>query len=246
MTQSRPAKRVAGSVLPDMWSLLRQDRRMVEVVRYWPLDELRLQTAEMTLRPVTEADLDLLAALLPDDVELDPDAPRPFGLTSHTERAVVVHQEYWRHRGAWTPSAWRLPFLVLLDDQPVGVQELEGKDDFLETRTVDSSSWLIPSARGRGIGKAMRTAVLTLAFDGLGAAAAVTEAWHDNAASLGVSRTLGYVDDGERQHPRGEGTDRMVALRLDRKDWHAAKRSPAEVEGLASCRHLFGGWREIG
>ncbi|MBK5308227.1 MAG: GNAT family N-acetyltransferase [Frankiaceae bacterium] len=142
---------------------------MVAQPSYWPVVDLRLTTGDVSLRPVVETDLDLLASLLPDDVELDPEAPRPFGLTGSSQRAVVVHQEYWRHRGAWTPSAWRLPFLVLLDKQPVGMQELEGKDDFLADRTVDSSSWLVASARGRGIGKAMRAAVLSLAFDGLDA-----------------------------------------------------------------------------
>lgn len=206
----------------------------------WPLVDLRLTVSDLTLRPVTEADLDLLGALLPEDLELDPDAPRPFGLTGPVERALVIRQEYWRHLGAWTPSAWRLPMMVFRDGIAVGVQELEGQDDFLQSRTVDSSSWLIRSARGRGIGTAMRTAVLALAFEGLNAAAAVTEAWHDNAASLGVSRALGYVDDGERDHRRGEATDRMVGLRLDRKAWHALPRPRVRIDGLEACRHLFG------
>jgi RimJ/RimL family protein N-acetyltransferase len=206
----------------------------------WPLTTLRLTSGELTLRPVTEGDLDLLAELLPDDVELDPDAPRPFGLTGRDERAVVLRQEYWRHRGAWTPSAWRLPMLVFRGDLPVGMQELEGVADFQADRTVDSSSWLIESARGRGIGKAMRGAVLTLAFEGLGAAAAVSEAWHDNAASLGVSRSLGYVDTGERSHPRGAGTDRMVGLQLDREAWLARSRPEVVIDGLEACRYLFG------
>ena len=206
----------------------------------WPLADLRLTVGELTLRPVAEADLDLLAALLPDDVELDPDAPRPFGLTGPAERALVLRQEYWRHLGGWTPSAWRLPMLVFRGGIPVGLQELEGKVDFLTDRTVDSSSWLIPTARGRGIGKAMRAAVLSLAFDGLDASAAVSEAWHDNVASLGVSRSLGYLETGERRHPRGNGTDRMIALRLDRAAWYAAPRPRVRIDGLDACRHLYG------
>lgn len=207
---------------------------------FWPLTDLRLTIGELTLRPVTEADLDLLGALLPDDVELDPEASRPFGLTGRAERALVLRQGYWRHMGAWTPSVWRLPMIVFRGGIAVGVQELEGKDDFLASRTVDSSSWLIQSARGLGIGKAMRTAVLTLAFEGLEAAAAVTEAWHDNEASLGVSRSLGYVDVGEHAHPRGDTNDRMVGLRLDRAGWHAQPRPQVQIEGLDACRHLFG------
>jgi RimJ/RimL family protein N-acetyltransferase len=213
---------------------------MVRARSSWPLAHLRLTTGDLTLRPVAEADLDLLGALLPDDVELDPDAPRPFGLIGRAERAVVLRQEYWRHQGTWTPSAWRFLMIVFRGGIPVGVQELEGKNDFLVTRTVDTSSWLIQTARGRGTGKAMRMAALTLAFDGLYAEAAVTEAWHDNVASLGVSRSLGYVDDTEHQHPRGDATDRMVGLRLDRKAWHATPRPRVKIEGLDGCRHLFG------
>jgi RimJ/RimL family protein N-acetyltransferase len=213
---------------------------MARASSFWPLAHLRLTVGDLTLRPLAEPDLDLLAALLPEDVELDPAAPRPFDVTGRAERALVVRQEYWRHMGAWTPSAWRLPMLVYRGGIPVGVQELEGKDDFVTDRVVDTSSWLITSARGRGIGKAMRVAVLTLAFEGLAAVAAVSEAWHDNASSLGVSRSLGYADEGDRQHPRGERTDRMVGLRLDRKAWHATPRPRVTIEGLDACRHLFG------
>jgi hypothetical protein len=42
----------------------------------------------------------------------------------------------------------------------------------------------------------MRAAVLDLAFEGLGAEYAVSEAFADNAASYAVSRKLGYADDG--------------------------------------------------
>jgi RimJ/RimL family protein N-acetyltransferase len=42
------------------------------------------------------------------------------------------------------------------------------------------------------------------AFEGLGAQWAVSAAFEDNAASLGVSRKLGYRDDGtERDVVRG-------------------------------------------
>ena len=41
----------------------------------------------------------------------------------------------------------------------------------------------------------MRAAVLHLAFDGLGARRAVSDAFEDNPGWLGVSRKLGYRDD---------------------------------------------------
>jgi RimJ/RimL family protein N-acetyltransferase len=70
--------------------------------------------------------------------------------------------------------------------QILGAQKLEG-NDFPALGTVDTASFLIPSARGSGYGKQMRRAVLALAFGPLGAQAAITSTWHDNGASFGVS-----------------------------------------------------------
>jgi RimJ/RimL family protein N-acetyltransferase len=168
---------------------------------WWPLFDLRLAGPRLTLRPMRESDLDLLAGQLPEDLELDPAATRFEGVGERVERGIVTHQGYWNAYGGWRPQAWRLNFVVSLraaaDGQVIGVQELEGLDNFLVLRTVDSSSYLIKSVRGQGYGKEMRRAVLALAFGPLQAQAAVTAAWHDNAASLGVSRALGYRPNGE-------------------------------------------------
>ena len=97
------------------------------------------------------------------------------------------------------------------------------------------------SVRGRGFGKQMRRAVLTLAFGPLQAAAAITSAWHDNHASLGVSRALGYRPNGESRHARDDGADIMVHLRLRREDWLAADLGAGvEISGFEPCRFLFG------
>ena len=194
----------------------------------WPVSDLRLRWADLLLRPVTEADLPLLAAHLPDDVELDPSLP--------ADRTVALFQEHWRRQGRWSQQDWAVAFLVELGGTFVGVQVLEATD-FGLLRTVDSASWLVPAARGRGTGKAMRSAVLDLAFGHLHAQSAVTSAWHDNAASLGVSRSLGYQPNGEQRHRRVDRADVMVHLRLAREAWTPVGTA---VEGLAECRHLFG------
>ncbi len=207
---------------------------------FWPLFDLRLASGPLLLRPMTEADQRLVADLLPDDVELDPAATTYPGLDERTNRGVVAHQAYWQAYGRWRPEAWRLNFAVLHGGELIGAQELEG-NDFPVLRTVDTSSFLVPSARGRGLGQQMRTAVLALAFGPLGAEAAVTEAWHDNHASLGVSRALGYRPNGESLHRRCDGVDRMVHLRLTRADWLARPDRPAvTVSGFEPCRPLFG------
>lgn len=206
---------------------------------WWPLFDLRLTTPGLTLRPMREADLATLADLLPEDVELHPGATR-YDADDHLSRGIIVHQSSWRAWGDWRPEAWRLPFAVTAADEFIGVQELEGTN-FPVLRTVDSSSFLIPSARGRGWGKQMRRAVLALAFGPLGAQAAITSAWHDNHASLGVSRALGYQPNGESLDLRGDRADVMVHLRLRRADWLAADHADGiTVTGFEPCRPLFG------
>lgn len=207
---------------------------------YWPLFDLRLTVAELELRPMTEADLVPLAELLPDDVELDPAATRYPGLSDAANRRVIGFQHYWKSFGNWRPDRWRLAFCVRAGGELVGVQELES-EDFAALRTVYSSSHLIGSARGRGIGRQMRRAALALAFGPLRAEAAISSAWQDNHASLAVSRALGYLPNGESRHRRGDGVDTMRYLRLTRADWLAGDGAAGvRIEGVEACLPYFG------
>ena len=207
---------------------------------YWPLFDLRLGSPDLTLRPMREADLAVVSDRLPIDLELDPEATR-YGLSDdQVSRGVITHQGYWKAYGTWQPSAWRLGFVVSADGEIVGFQELEG-NDFPLLRTVDTSSFLIARARGRGFGKQMRRAVLALAFGPLQAEAAITSAWHDNHASLGVSRALGYRPNGESLHARDDRADIMVHMRLTGAEWLATGGGDdIRISGFDACRFLFG------
>lgn len=208
--------------------------------RYWPLFDLCLTGFGLELRPMAEADLGVLAELLPDDVEQNPGAVSYDIDDTRTSRGIISHQDYWKAYGQWCPTAWRLNFVVRADGQILGVQELEGID-FTRLRTVDTSSFLIPPARGRGYGKQMRAAVLALAFGPLEARAAVSSAWHDNHASLGVSRSLGYQPNGESLHAHGDRVDVMKHMRLRRVDWQAGGTGDhVRITGFDTCRPLFG------
>jgi RimJ/RimL family protein N-acetyltransferase len=57
--------------------------------------------------------------------------------------------------------------------------------------SIGTFSWLGPGYRGRGIGTEMRAAALHLAFAGLAAREATSEAFADNSASNRVSQALG-------------------------------------------------------
>jgi RimJ/RimL family protein N-acetyltransferase len=207
---------------------------------YWPLLDLRLKVAGLQLRPMCEADQLPLAELLPDDVELDPAATRYPGLDEPTSRRVIGFQHYWRSYGSWSPQHWRLNFCVRADGELIGVQELEATE-FPQLRTVDSSSYLVPQARGRGIGKQMRRAVLALAFGPLQAEAAISSAWQGNLASLAVSRALGYQFNGESLQSGADGVGTMVHLRLRRLDWLAgAGADGVQITGFDECLPYFG------
>src|SRR5690606_32607682 len=117
--------------------------------------------------------------------EMDPGAPLLTGASEQRGREIVTLQRYWTAYGTWSVEAWRLPFAVLHGDKLIGEQTLEGTK-FPLVREVDSASYLQPDARGKGFGKEMRRAVLALAFGPMSAESAISGAWHDNQASLGV------------------------------------------------------------
>jgi RimJ/RimL family protein N-acetyltransferase len=132
-----------------------------------------------------------------------------------------------------------LELAVVRDGTVVGVQAI-GARDFTVLREVSTGSWLGRRHQGQGTGTQMRTAVLHLAFEGLSAQHAVSAAFEDNAASLSVSRKLGYRDDGiERHVVRGRpATTRR--LRLTRARWEAARAIPVQIHGLEPCLPHFG------
>jgi RimJ/RimL family protein N-acetyltransferase len=205
-----------------------------------PLFGLRLRCRDVALRSVREEDLPHLADILPDDYELNPRAELLSGLDVAENRRRTLCQDYWRALGTSSPTAWCLNFAVEYGGDMVGVQTLEA-NDFPTVRTVDSASWLVWRVRGRGIGVAMRMAVLGLAFDHLHARAAITSARTDNGPSLGVSRRIGYVDNGVSLNASHQGAILLSHLRLTEEAWSASGLGrEVTVEGLAPCLPWFG------
>jgi RimJ/RimL family protein N-acetyltransferase len=206
-----------------------------------PLFDLRLDTARLRLRLPTPDDLTALADLAADGVH-DP-AVQPF-LTPWTDappadRARATMQYHWSRWAAWRPECWSLPLVAEHDGVIVGTQELMA-NDFAVLREVSTGSWLGRRYHGLGFGTEMRAAVLALGFSGLGAEYAVSGAHSDNLASLGVSRKLGYVEDGIERHVVRGRQITTIRLRMDRAGWHAqGERFPVDILNLEPCLPAF-------
>jgi RimJ/RimL family protein N-acetyltransferase len=142
-------------------------------------------------------------------------------------------------RRDWRPENWQYNPTVWLDGAPIGSIGMRGKD-FVRERVVDTGSWLGERHQGGGLGTEMRTAILTLAFDRLGAVAATSGYIEGNRASARVSEKLGYEPAGEETvSPRGVPM-RELQLRLERARWDADEHAPVEIVGLEPCLPLFG------
>ena len=208
---------------------------------HWPLYDLRLTTERLVLRLPDSALLEEMVDLVGEGIH--PEEVMPFGVpwtdrpSPQREREAVQH--VLRSIADWTPTSWSYVAVATRDGRVVGIQDLRGVD-FAACRSVSTGSWLGRAYQGRGLGQEMRAAVLELAFTHLGALEAQSSAFHDNSASLGVSRRLGYEPNGSWLAPRRGRPDRMEGLRLTRERWQRHRRHQVLVAGVEGCLELFG------
>jgi RimJ/RimL family protein N-acetyltransferase len=160
------------------------------------------------------------------------------GLAGDELRRSVM-QYHWRVRGSLAPDDWVLNLVVIHDGQVVGAQAI-GAERFAISRTVETGSWLGQAYQGQGIGREMRAAVLAFAFTGLGAERAESAAFTDNPASAGVSRALGYAEDGTRVEVVQDRARTSIRFLMTREAWEASERVAVKIDGLEACLPLLG------
>ena len=209
---------------------------------YAPLN-VQISTLRLELRGATDDRLEALAPLVAaGKATADPppwDDPSAFYETDPDVRVAKWLQGVWRGRGTVRPDAWRLAFVVFVDDEPVGQQDLTG-NDFDTFGTVESTSWVSSDVRRRGIGSEMRAAILHLAFEGLGAAEAHSEGAVDNVGSNAVSERLRYERNGLTWATHQGKPVLGQRWRLDRNAWELHRRGDITMTGVAECRQVLG------
>jgi RimJ/RimL family protein N-acetyltransferase len=212
------------------------------VLNYAPLN-VRVTTPRLELLGATDDLLERLEPVVRAGKAAAEPAPYddPMSLYEEDPDARVRKwlQGIWRGRGSVNSDFWRLHFVVLVNGQPVGIQDLIG-DQFSAYRTVTSFSWLSIDLRRRGLGREMRQAILHLAFEGFGANEAATEAFLDNPGSNGVSRAIGYTENGVVWASRRGEPALLQRWRITRSDWNARRRSDIELHGVAECKDALG------
>lgn len=209
----------------------------------WPLYDIVIRTPRLEVRLPTELELNAIALIADESIFVNTPSMSfnlDWPMTPSPEREQNLYKFHMKARADWEPTSWNLSLVAFLDGVPIGNQAMAAQR-FKEMRSVSTGSWIGGDYQGQGFGTEMRAALLELAFAGLGAEEALSEARTDNAASLGVSRRLGYVENGIKRSRFGDEVAIGVDLRLTKEAWVEHRMPDLSIDGLDSCRHLFVG-----
>ncbi|WP_421735676.1 GNAT family N-acetyltransferase [Cellulomonas sp.] len=210
----------------------------------WPVAALRVRSGDLELRYMDDETLAALARLAGDGVHA-PEAmpftvPWTRGTPTQVARSVLAYQ--WGARAQASPEKWNLELAVVRDGEVLGTQELTAQD-FLVTRSAETGSWLGLRHHGQGVGTRMRLMILHLLFEGFDGLRATTSAFADNASSNGVTRRIGYTENGIDVVTREGKAAESRRYVLDRATWDArpaSLRPDVTLVGIEAAREQLG------
>ena len=209
---------------------------------YWPLFDVEVRSPRLVLRYVDDETAVALASLAAAGIH-DP-ARMPFAVpwtdVSSPDLERNTLRWYWQTRAAVVPDSWNLPLAAFDDGELVGTTSLDATGFPIE-RSFGTGSWLGRLHQGRGLGTEMRVLTLHLGFLALDALAATTGAFVDNAASLAVTRKLGYEPNGIEPHEQRGALAEIHRFRMTRDHFlRQIRRDDVEISGDDGARELLG------
>jgi RimJ/RimL family protein N-acetyltransferase len=202
---------------------------------------VRIVAGPLELRALTDDDLVELAALAARGVHAQDRMPffHPWTDAPADDLARNTAQYHWRSRAEFSAARWELNLGVWRDGVLLGTQGVTTQD-FATTRTGETGSWLGLEHQGRGVGTAMRQAMCAFLFDHLDFSEITSGAFTDNPASLGVSRKVGYRENGRRRLERRPGELAVnIGLVLTPESFVRGEHDLL-VEGAGPLRRLIG------
>ena len=211
------------------------------VNEHWPLFDLEIRTPTLTLRYLDDELAAELLAVARRGVHDPEDMPFlvPWTDLPSPQREQEAMRFYARTRADVRPDSWKLQFAVIVDGEVTGACDVLA-ESFPQLRQFTTGSWLGRAFQGRGLGKELRQAALALGFEGFGAEFALTGVWHDNAASKGVTTSLGYEFEGRRRALRSGVADELLGYRMARAHWDAIRRDDIELVGVDRASEFLG------
>lgn len=205
----------------------------------WPPFALRVQTEDLVLTTLREADVPELVELVLEGIHDPAHMPFLFPWTDAPREELPAN--YVRYVGrllaSQSAASLSLQLVVRRAGEVVGIQALEGEDVGV-VRSLETGSWLGRRFHGQGIGTRMRQAVCALAFDHLGAERVTSFAFIDNPSSLAVSRKVGYQPNGRRWVARRGEAAEQEAFVLTPATF--VRGAPVEVSGAQALRTFLG------
>jgi RimJ/RimL family protein N-acetyltransferase len=209
---------------------------------FWPFFDVRVVTPRLELVGIDDDVALEIVQLAARGVHAPDFMPFVFPWTDfpspELERRAL--QYHWRCRADLSPTLWEFNLAVKVDGAIVGSTGLK-TTDFPTLRTFETGSWLGQEFHGRGLGKELRVATLHLGFLGLGAVRATTSAFEDNGPSLGVTRSLGYTENGQTWKVRRGAPARSLMFEMTRDRFEATvRRDDVTLVGVEACVPLLG------
>lgn len=210
-------------------------------IAIWPLFELQVSTPRLVLRYVTDELGAQLAELAVRGIHDPATMPfsEPWTDVQPPELQRNTLRYFWRSRAETTPELWHLNLAAHDENgQLIGLCSLDAQG-FPTRRTATTGSWIGRKFQGQGLGREMRHAALHLLFVGFHGERATTRAWHDNTASLRVTRSLPYTEEGAVQEQRRDRPDTMLTFSMKRPDWQTVRRDDIELTGIGPILNLL-------
>src|SRR5699024_6428763 len=158
----------------------------MDLARIWPPFGLEITVAhrgeEISLRVMRDEDIAVLSDATPADL-FGPDIPEhAFGWLFDAHNSPALFR--WEHRVQMTPAHWSLDLVVCKHNQVIGSVDMRA-NDFPNTKSIETGSWIYHRFQGRGIGTLVSNAVAQLSFHHLCAKLGYTTTAEITVESLG-------------------------------------------------------------
>lgn len=179
---------------------------MLKMEEIFPPFGLRITSGTVEMRVLRDEDIPELVELIRGGIQAA-DLPMPFLNDWHAQPFAPGSPDgfptaslawWWSQRAKLAPEDWHMALAVRREGVLVGMQDIHAQN-FVQTRHIETGSWLGLRHQGRGTGTLMRKLVVGFAFDELGAQSCGSGYIVGNHASAAVSRKTGYTENGRNR-----------------------------------------------